>query len=167
MSLGQPGRGAGTLRPGERVTDRYTVTRYLGGGGMGDVYEVVDLELQHRVALKIVRAGVASDETMRLRFHTEIQLARRVTHPNVCRVFDLGSHGELTYLTMELLAPGETLAERVETRGRIDAAAATLLVGQLAAGLAAAHAAGVVHRDFKSANVMLVPDARAPGGCGR
>lgn len=125
---------------------------------MGDVWEAEDLELGAVVALKTLRA--ARDERSLERFRREILLARKVTHPNVCRIFDLGRHesssGPVAFLTMELL-PGETLEERIRRDGPRPAAEALRVLGDVARGLDAAHAAGVVHRDLKSANVMLVP----------
>src|SRR5262249_17281542 len=92
-----------------------------------------------------------------------VHLARQVTHPNVSRIFDVFDHGGTRFLTMELLS-GETLAERIERTGRLEEAEALPLAEQMAAALTAAHSAGVVHRDFKSGNFMLVPDPQAPGG---
>jgi tetratricopeptide (TPR) repeat protein len=125
---------------------------------MGDVWEAEDGELGTLVALKTLRA--ARDERSIQRFRREILLARKVTHPNVCRIFDLGWHetpsGRVAFLTMELLG-GETLEERVRREGPLSPAAALAVLSDVARGLDAAHAAGVVHRDLKSANVMLVP----------
>jgi eukaryotic-like serine/threonine-protein kinase len=130
---------------------------------MGEVYEAEDLELRERVALKIVRPEIAADPRSLERFKREIQLARKVTHPGVCRIFDVfrerGPEGDTIVLSMELLA-GETLAERLKRTGRMNTAEALPLVSQMAAALGAAHEAGVVHRDFKPGNVMLVPTAR-------
>jgi serine/threonine protein kinase len=140
------------------------VIRFIAAGGMGEVYEAEDLVLGARVALKTIRAAVAADGNAMERFRRETLIARRVTHPNVCRTFDLGCHasgGEClgaTFLTMELLS-GETLRARLRTRGAFRAEEAMPIVEQMAAGLTAAHRAGVIHRDFKSANVMLVPTA--------
>jgi tetratricopeptide (TPR) repeat protein len=149
---------AGELAPGDRIGDRYTMIRRLGAGGMGTVYEALDRELGISVAVKIVRAP--DDEAMR-RFKREIQLAREVTHPNVCRIYDLGvdDQGEPAFLTMELL-DGETLAARLR-RAPLTEAEARPVLAQICAGLDAAHAVGVVHRDLKSANVMLVARAGA------
>jgi hypothetical protein len=145
----------------DRVAGRYRVVRMIGRGGMGEVYEVEDQELRERVALKTLNAEVVSSERMIERFKREVQIARRVTHPNVCRVFDLGLHARKTgepirFITMELLA-GETLGQRVR-RGPLAIAEAGPIVAQLAEGLAAAHRAGIVHRDFKSDNVILSGD---------
>jgi tetratricopeptide (TPR) repeat protein len=151
----------GGLQPGQQVGDRYRIVRRLGRGGMGEVYEAEDGELGERVALKVLRPDVAQRPGAADRFRREIQVARRVTHPNVCRIFDLGLHrrgdgSELPFFTMELL-PGETLAQLLRRRGRLSEGEALPIAEQMVAGLAAAHAAGIVHRDFKSANVMIVP----------
>jgi tetratricopeptide (TPR) repeat protein/tRNA A-37 threonylcarbamoyl transferase component Bud32 len=148
----------------ELVADRYKIVRFIGRGGMGEVYEANDLELRQRVALKTVRPEIALDQQAIERFKREIRIAREVTHPNVCRIFDLGHHrrapsgDEIAFLTMELLA-GETLAERLCRTGRMSTAEALPLATQIAAGLGAAHRAGIVHRDLKASNVILVPSA--------
>jgi len=134
---------------------------------MGEVYEAEDRELREHVALKTILPEIASDERAIARFKREIQLARKVTHPNVCRIFDLfhhqeGPRGELTFLSMELLA-GETLAHRLRRVGRMTPAEALPIITQMTAALDAAHQAQIIHRDFKSANVMLVPGAREAG----
>jgi TolB-like protein/tetratricopeptide (TPR) repeat protein len=135
---------------------------------MGEVYQAEDLVLGTEVALKAIRREVAARDSMMERFRRETLLARRVTHPNVCRIFDLGQHsssecgGDVTFLTMELLS-GETLRQCLTRRGRFCADDALPLVTQMAAALGAAHEAGVVHRDFKTSNVMLVPASSADG----
>ncbi|MFL6193622.1 MAG: tetratricopeptide repeat protein [Thermoanaerobaculia bacterium] len=145
-----------SFEPGETIAGRYRVVRFVARGGMGEVYEVDDLELRERVALKTVRSDVARDAIAVERFRREIQLARRVTHPNVCRIFDVGSSGEGTiFLTMELLA-GETLAQRLRRAGPMAQEEALPVARQIAGALDAAHQAGVIHRDLKPGNVMLV-----------
>lgn len=144
---------------GDDVAGRYRVVRHIARGGMGEVYEVEDHELGGRVALKTIRPEMADEQWSVGRFRREIQLARQVTHPNVCRIFDVSYHeaGErVVFLTMELLA-GETLAERLARDGPLPPDRALILARQLASALDAAHGAGVIHRDFKSNNVMLVP----------
>jgi tetratricopeptide (TPR) repeat protein/TolB-like protein len=148
------------------LAGRFRLIRVIGKGGMGQVYEAEDLELREHVALKAVRPEIAHDSRSIERFKREIHLARQVTHPNVCRIFDVFHHpitapdgtteGEITFLSMELLA-GETLAERIRRDGPMTTGEALPLVQQMAAALAAAHKVGIVHRDFKSQNVMLVP----------
>jgi len=146
--------------PGALVGNRYRVRRFLAQGGMGQVYEVDDLELGDRVALKALRSELTSDEVALARFRREIQLARKVSHPNVCRLYEFGHHLDggrrLPFLTMELHA-GQTLAERLRRSGPLTVAEALPLARQMAAALDAAHAAGVIHRDFKSDNVVLAP----------
>ena len=164
VSLPSPGAGpeaaAATFGAGEIVAGRFRILRLLGRGGMGEVFEAEDLELREHVALKTVRPEIAADPQAVARFRQETQLSRKVTHPNVCRIFDLFRHGEITFLTMELL-PGDTLAQRLKRRGRMHSAEALPFVRQMAGALAAAHAAGVIHRDFKTSNVIL---ARGPSG---
>ncbi len=157
-------RGLTTFVIGDLVGGRYKIVRHLGAGGMGEVHEAEDLLLREQVALKTVRPDVASDERVISRFKREIQLARRVTHPNVCRIFDVGLHRQpgacdVAFLTMELLE-GQTLAQRLARGGRMTPAEAAPLCAQMAAALDAAHDAGVIHRDFKSANVLLTPGER-------
>ena len=142
------------FREGQIISDRFRIERFLGEGGMGEVYAAEDRELHIRVALKTLHPHLAGSPKFAQRFRHEIQLARQVTHPNVCRIFDAGRHEGTPYFTMELLE-GETLARRLELRGRMTSAEAAPIVRQLCDALSAAHRSGVVHRDFKSANVML------------
>ncbi len=146
------------FEPGERIAGRYVVVRLVGQGGMGDVYEAVDEELGDRVALKTVCPELATDDWARVAFKREIHLARKVTHPNVCRIFDLGFHGDVMFLSMEYLG-GETLGERLRREGRLPPARVLPVLAGIAAGLDAAHRAGVVHGDLKPTNVMLVAGA--------
>lgn len=139
---------------------RFRIVRFIGAGGMGEVYEAMDLELDARVALKTLRPEIASDSWALSRFKQEIQLARRVTHPNVCRIFDSARHRgpdgrDRVFFTMELL-DGESLAERLRRQGQMSLAEAQPLIHQMAEALNAAHESGVIHRDFKPSNVILV-----------
>jgi serine/threonine-protein kinase len=141
------------------VAGRFRIVRYIAEGGMGTVYEAEDLQLHERVALKTIRAEVASDPRAIERFKQEIHLGKTVTHPNVCRIHDLvidrsDTGAEVLYLSMQFLE-GETLATRIR-RGPVPKAKAVPLIEDMADALAAAHQAGVIHRDFKSGNVMLV-----------
>jgi tetratricopeptide (TPR) repeat protein/TolB-like protein len=147
---------------GDLLCARFEVQRFLAQGGMGEVYEARDLELGEVVALKTIRPEVAGDPRVLQRFKREIALARRVTHPNVCRVFDLfhhpapdGSGRSTTFLAMQMLH-GETLATRLLRMGPLPTREALPLVEQMAAGLQAAHQEGIVHRDLKPGNVILV-----------
>ncbi|MEO8100079.1 MAG: protein kinase [Acidobacteriota bacterium] len=147
------------------VARRFQILGLIARGGMGDVYAAEDLQLGVRVALKTIRPEIAADQRVLELFKNEIQMARRVTHPNVCRIYDLAEHDEPTadggnritfFLTMELLA-GETLSEHLKRHGPFSSEDALSIIGQLASALQAAHDAGVIHRDFKPGNVMLLP----------
>ena len=151
------------LAPGELVASRYRIVHLIGSGGMGTVYAAVDEELGQPVALKTLHARFANDEQAIMRLKREALLARRITHANVCRIFDVGydrreGHGSADppqiFLTMELLR-GETLRHRLR-RGRLTMSEARPLVEQLAAALGAAHAGRVIHRDLKSDNIILI-----------
>lgn len=151
------------FRPGDLLAHRYRIVRFLAQGGMGEVYEAEDTELLEHVALKTISAQAGADEAAKDRFKREIFLARKVTHPNVCRIFDLGQHRsedgrpDVTFLTMELLK-GETLAGRLRRTGRLATTEALPIASQIAWALQAAHKVQVVHRDLKSENIYLVED---------
>jgi len=150
------------FNPGEMAAGRFRIVRFIAEGGMGEVYAADDLELEEPVALKTVRPVLATNAAVIGSFKQEIQLARRVTHRNVSRVFDLFRHERdagppIVFLSMELLE-GETLAQCLRARGALPAGDASDIARQLIAGLDAAHASGILHRDFKSANVMLASE---------
>jgi serine/threonine protein kinase len=164
MAMPEEGDWNTTFQPDALVGQRYRVVRFIARGGMGEVYEAYDCELQERVALKTV-ASVASDSPRAVRrLKAEVQMARRVSHPNVCRIYDLGMHilestgASIHFLTMEFVE-GETLGDWIRLHGALPADQAESVVRQLLAGLSAAHHAGVLHRDFKSDNVMLRKEA--------
>lgn len=150
------------LTPGSLLADRFKIVRFVAEGGMGEVYEAQDLELHEHLGLKTLRTEILSQPSAIERFKREVHLARKVTHPNICRVFDLfrdkstGSH-ELVFVTMEFLR-GETLAEHLKRQGRMSPDESLPLIKQMASGLSAAHQAGIVHRDFKPGNVVLVEE---------
>ena len=144
----------GRLEPGAKIADRYVVQRPPGEGGMGAVYLVVDELLNERVALKLAVRGVRDAGLAQRR---EVSLARRVTHPNVARVFDLGLHDDALYITMEHV-PGASLRQRLRA-GPLPVDDVLALGAQVASALAAAHDAGVVHLDLKPDNVIVVDGA--------
>lgn len=147
------------LEVGRVVLGRYRVERELGRGGMGAVYLAHDEKLGERVALKVISSIIATDPAQTVaRFQREVQAARRVTHPNVVRIHDLGEDGPLLFLSMEFL-DGETLAERISGAESMHLADAIDILDQVAQGVAAAHAVGVTHRDLKPANVILAAGA--------
>lgn len=146
---------------GDIVAGRFRIVRFLGQGGMGEVYAAVDQVLRDEpVALKTVLANRLASPADLQRLTEELRLARRITHPNVCRVHDVYRHttsdgGELLCFAMELLK-GEPLSARLAA-GKLSPAVALPLLEQIAAAIDAAHAAGVVHGDLKPGNVLLVP----------
>ena len=152
-----PTEGAAPLA-GDILLGRFKLARLLGRGGMGEVYEARDLRLHVTVAVKTIRQRDGADLELLDRLRREVQLARAVTHPYVCRLFDFhegeGPAGPIAFITMEFL-DGETLADRLRN-GPMPTRDALVLLEQMAEGLAAIHAKDLVHRDFKPGNVMLV-----------
>ncbi len=144
----------GRFLPGRLIVGRYRIIALLGKGGMGEVYRADDLTLGQPVALKFLPDAAASDQGMLDRFRNEVRIARRVSHPNVCRVYDVGDVDGQTFFTMEYV-DGEDLASLLRRIGRLPQDKAIEMARQLCAGLAAAHAKGVLHRDLKPANIML------------
>lgn len=148
---------------GTTVDRRYRVVRQLGKGGMGEVYEARDLELDERVALKTIIPRLAQSGAALRRFKREVRLARQIVHPNVCRVLEFGrelrGEASIYFLTMELLE-GETLSEKLRREGSLAEESVAQIGEQLCAGLGAIHRAGVLHRDIKPSNIMLRHSAR-------
>ncbi len=146
-----------SITDGARVAGRYEILRLLGAGGMGSVYLARDVELDEMVALKTLSQDLGSDPGSMERFRREVKLARKVTHKNVARTYDIGEHQGLRFLTMEYL-PGEPLSVLLSRAGSLPLVRALAIAGELANGLAAAHEAGVVHRDLKPDNVIVAED---------
>ena len=140
--------------PGTILADRYRIVAMLGKGGMGEVYRADDLKLRQAVALKFLPEELAGDPRRLERFHEEVRVARQVSHPNVCRVYDIAEVNGQYFLSMEYV-DGEDLALLVRRIGRLPKDKAVQIARQLCAGLAAAHEKGVLHRDLKPANVMI------------
>jgi len=147
------------LTRGDVLHDRYEILEFLGRGGMGTVYRVHDRTLGEDVALKIVRPELMGTPEARGRFFAEIRLARRVSHPGVCRIYEFGDDGARPYFTMELVE-GRNLRELVRGEGPLPPERAVALAAEIADALQAIHAAGIVHRDLKSPNVMIDPRGR-------
>jgi hypothetical protein len=152
--------GAARLAVGAYIAGRYRIARFIAAGGMGEVYAAEDDVVGGVVALKVVKAAGEPSDTAVVRLVRELAVARKVTHPNVCRLHDVGEHAGRAFLTMELL-DGETLAHRLE-RGPLPVPLIEAIAGHLIAALAALHAGGVVHRDLKSSNIVLVGDPARP-----
>jgi len=140
--------------PGAVLAGRYRITGLLGRGGMGEVYRADDLKLEQPVALKFLPHGLDADPERLARFYREVRVARQVSHPAVCRVYDVAEADGHFFLSMELV-DGENLASLLRRIGRLPPDKALDIARQLCAGLAAAHEKGVLHRDLKPANVML------------
>jgi hypothetical protein len=152
----EPAAGAG-FEPGAVIADRYRMVARIGQGGMGDVWRADDLVLDTAIALKVFLArGVDARE----RLLNEVRLARKITHPSICRVFDVGEADGLVFFTMELVR-GEDLAALLRHIGRLPSDKVIDIARQLCAGVAAAHAQGVLHRDLKPANVLIDDDGLA------
>jgi eukaryotic-like serine/threonine-protein kinase len=151
--------------PGTRVAGRYVIRRLIGRGGMGEVYEAFDLRRERAVALKTVLATRCDSRQAMARLKLELNIGRRIHHPNVCRAYETGTHEDggavrMRFITMDLVE-GETLGQRLRTRGALPTPEARAVARQVLQGLAAAHAQGVLHLDVKSDNVMLRDE---PGG---
>jgi eukaryotic-like serine/threonine-protein kinase len=149
----------GRLQPAQVLIDRFVIVRFIAKGGMGEVYEAEDRFLQGvHVAVKTILPRIADEPALRQRFEREVLLAREVSHPNLCPIYDIfrceQPPGNFLFLTMRLV-PGETLAARLRGTASISTAEGLAILKQMAAGLAAIHAAGIIHRDIKPNNIML------------
>jgi serine/threonine-protein kinase len=144
----------GGFAPGTMLVERWRIVGLIGRGGMGEVYRADDLKLGTPVALKFLPASLAGDAVRRERFLSEVRLSRQISHPNVCRVYDIGEADGVLFLSMEYV-DGEDLSSLLKRIGRLPPDKVLEIARQLCAGLAAAHDRGVLHRDLKPANVML------------
>ena len=155
-----------TFPIGEVVGGRYRIKCMISRGGMGEVYEAWDVQLSESVALKTIVCTGLDNAALYVRIRKEVQLARKVTHPNVCRILEFGLHQQsyrsqtevIPFFTMELLS-GSTLADYVARRGKVPTAELFPIVAQVLNGLAAIHAAGIVHRDLKPENIIILDNA--------
>src|SRR5208337_12234 len=145
---------SGGFSPGTVLIERYRIVALLGRGGMGEVYRAEDLKLGNVVALKFLPASLQNDAAALAGFHAEVRNARQVSHPNVCRVYDIGEVSGQHFLTMEYI-DGEDLSSLLRRIGRLAPDKALETAHQICAGLAAAHDCGLLHRDLKPANIML------------
>jgi serine/threonine-protein kinase len=144
----------GRFVPGTLLGGRYRVIALLGRGGMGEVYRATDLTLGQSIALKFLPEEAGRDQRLLERFHGEVRMARQVSHPNVCRVYDIGEIEGLPFISMEYV-DGEDLASLLRRIGRLPTDKALETARKICAGLAAAHDRGIVHRDLKPHNIMM------------
>ena len=142
------------LTTGSTFAGRYQVIEELAKGGMGRVYKVYDKKINEKVALKLINPETESDKESIRRFKDELKLARKISHRNVCRMFDLGEERGTNYITMEFV-PGEDLKSSLIRMGPLSAAKAIFIAKQVCEGLAEAHGLAVVHRDLKPQNIMV------------
>ena len=139
--------------PGSLIAERYRIISLLGRGGMGEVFRADDLSLGQPVALKFLPESVIDRSTLE-RFRNEVRIARRISHPNVCRVYDIGETDNQVFLSMEYV-DGEDLSSLLRRIGRLPRDKALEIARKICTGLAAAHDKGVLHRDLKPSNIML------------
>jgi len=145
------------LTTGATFAGRYQVIEELGHGGMGRVYKVFDTNIKEKIALKLLRSEIAVDKETIERFSNELKFARKISHHNVCRMFDLGKAEGTTFITMEFV-PGEDLKKFIRKSGQLGAGRAVSIAKQICEGLVEAHHLGVVHRDLKPQNIMVDED---------
>lgn len=141
---------------GKRI-GKYQITGVLGSGGMGVVYEAHDLVIERDVALKVLPREFSENETVRRRFHSEAKAAGRLNHPNTVSIYEIDSDGDVHYLAMEYVTGG-SVADRLQLQGRLSVIEATRIAADACRGLAAAHAVGLVHRDIKPGNLLMMND---------
>jgi len=146
--------------PGTTLQERYRIVGLLGRGGMGEVYRADDLKLSQPVALKFLPRVLVSDASRRERFFAEVRITRQLSHPNICRVYDIAENDGQLFLSMEYI-DGEDLSSLLKRIGYLSSEKASDIARQLALGLAAAHERGVLHRDLKPGNIMIDGNGRA------
>jgi dienelactone hydrolase/predicted Ser/Thr protein kinase len=144
---------------GTTLADKYRIEGEIGRGGMGIVYRAQDLKLKRPVALKFLPPEFAAEPETRERFLIEAQAAAALSHPNICTIHEVGEAGELSFIAMEFV-DGQSLKQRIK-QGPLKAEEATDIAIQVASGLDEAHKKGIIHRDIKSANIMVTPKGQA------
>jgi len=147
------------LKPGTLIAGKYKIIEEIGHGGMGVVYRAEDLKLKRSVALKFLPPHLVDSPELKERFLIEAQAAAALSHPNICTIYEVGESEDRPYIAMEFVE-GETLRDRIR-KGPLEPGEAVGLVDQVAAGLSEAHGKDIIHRDIKSANIMVTAKGRA------
>ena len=142
------------LTIGSLFAERYQIFEELGKGGMGKVYKVLDKDIDEKIAIKLLKPEIASEEKIIERFQNELKFARKITHKNVCRMYDLNKFEGTPYITMEYVS-GEDLKSSIKRMGPLSAGKAIFITKQICEGLIEAHKLGVIHRDLKPQNIMI------------
>ena len=148
------------IKIGSTFAGRYLIIEDLGKGGMGSVYKVLDKEVEEKIALKFLNPEVAENEKTIMRFRNELKIARKISHKNVCRIYDLSKGEGVYYITMEYVT-GEDLKSMVRMMGQLSVGKALFIAKQVCEGLAEAHRKGIVHRDLKPQNIMVDKEGNA------
>jgi serine/threonine protein kinase len=148
------------LSPGLSFADRYQIIEELGKGGMGTVYRALDLKLDEEVAIKVIRPEIASDPDTVIRFGHELKLARRISHRNIGRLYELMESQGHHYITMEYI-PGEDLRRLIKKTKPVPVEKAVTIAAQICEGLREAHRLGIVHRDLKPGNILIDKEGNA------
>src|SRR5262245_58472130 len=147
----------GQMTAGQVIDGKYRITRLLGTGGMGAVYEGENVRIRRKVAIKMLHSSVSTQREVVIRFEKEAQAAALVGSEHICEVLDLGTLVDGTrYMVMEYLE-GETLSTRIKRDGRLTPAMSIPVLAQVLEALGAAHAAGIIHRDLKPDNIFILP----------
>ena len=142
---------------GKMLDDRYEILERIGTGGMAVVYKAKCHRLNRLVAVKILKSDLAQDADFRRRFHAESQAVAMLSHPNIVSVYDVSQSGETEYIVMELI-DGITLKQYMERRGQLNWRESLHFITQIMKGLSHAHSRGIVHRDIKPQNIMVLRD---------
>ncbi|NIO49192.1 MAG: protein kinase [Candidatus Aminicenantes bacterium] len=145
---------------GSTFAGRYMIIEDLGKGGMGSVYKVLDKEVEEKIALKLLNPEIAANEKTITRFRNELKIARKISHKNVCRIYDLSRAEGIYYITMEYMT-GEDLKSMIRMMGQLSVGKALFIAEQVCEGLAEAHRKGIVHRDLKPQNIMVDKEGNA------
>ncbi len=149
-----------SLKTGSILANRYEIIERLGIGGMGWVYKAFDMEINEKVALKLIRPEIAANTQTIKRFQNEIKMARRIAHRNVCRMYDLGKDGDTKFISMEYIS-GEDLKKSIRRMGSLTVRKTVAIGKQICHGLSEAHRLGVFHRDLKPHNIMIDREGNA------